>query len=426
MLFLMNYDTSIRKNLFVLDFEPEKKVVYAPLQGHAFFVGVQEAKEISEFINNGSQPCSTILCDYLNRIEKIGVSLPKDTPSIETKDRLVVILSQMCNMACSYCFAQESRSSRTLNETVLNKAIDYVFSQGDSAKVFTIIGGGEPFVTWSLLKNSLEHIHKCSVMRGVEYSVRIITNGTLIDREKARFLSKFHLTVSLSFEILSDIQDAQRPLHLKKGSSFEAICKGIDYLRDFNIPFGFRSTITDINVHRMQEMVEYSLYHFPEVSKLHFEPVTAEGLDMRFYQSYIKCFMDAFSIGDKHNLFITNSFINSYFKIKSRFCQGEMCLTPTGEIVACHRHSSGEDVLFDLFNIGSANSESVFLNTEQLDSVSVIWNEKYKSCKECMAKWHCAGKCSSIRKSLSPEDNKAHCAFIRELLTNFIAYNLNH
>lgn len=422
----MNFETSIRKNLFVLNYEPEKKIIYAPLQGQAFFCGIQEAKEISEFINTGHSPSSKILCEYLKKIVKTDISLPSNTPSIDTKDRLVIILSQMCNMACTYCFAQESRSSRAIDETVLYKAIDYIFLQSDSLKVFTFIGGGEPIVTWNILKKGLEYIHKRSVESGIEYSARIITNGTLINRDIASFLAKFHVSVSLSFEILPDIQNIQRPLHIKKASSFEAVCKGIEFLRNFNIPFGFRSTITDNNVHRMQEMVEFSLRHFPEVSKLHFEPVTTDGLNMQFYHSYVKCFMDAFFTGDKSNVFVTNSFINSYFKIKNRFCQGEMCLTPTGELVACHRHSSNADLLFASFSFGVANTDSIFINRDKLNSVIASWNKKYKECDQCMAKWHCAGKCTSIRRSLSYEDNLIHCSFIRELLSNFIAYNLNH
>ena len=422
----MGLNYSLRNNLFVLDYEPERRIVYAPLQGQAFFCGVNEADEIESYIKTGCIPSSEILCNYLDSLGHAPVSVPKDTPAIDTDDRLVIILSQMCNMACTYCFAQESRSSLSMDETILKNAIDYVFAKGTSAKVFTFIGGGEPLIRWALLKSGITHIAKLSEEKGIEYSVRIITNGTLIDNERAAFLSKFHVSVSLSFEILPDIQNTQRPLHLETQSSYDAICRGIDCLRRHIIPFGFRSTITEINVNRMPEMVEYSLKHFPEVSKLHLEPATIEGLGTSFYRNYVKAFMDAFTIGDHSNLFVTNSFINSYFKIKRRFCQGELCLTPTGDFVACHRHSSSDDALFDIFRMGSADSKSISLIPHRVDSITAIWNEKDNECETCMAKWHCAGKCRSIRKSLTTDENPVHCSFIRELLTQFIGYNLKH
>ena len=422
----MSFDTSLRSNLFVLDYESAKKIIYAPLQGQAFFCGAKEADEVKQFVKNGIQPHDKVLCNHLKKIEEICVSEPKDTPAIDTKDRLVIILSQMCNMACSYCFAQESRSSLSLKLDVLKSAIDYVFSQEGSVKVFTFIGGGEPFVTWKPLQSSIEYISAKSADTGIEYSIRLITNGTLIDYDKASFLSNYHVSVSLSFEILPDVQNEQRPLYLNNQASFESICKGIDILREFNIPFGFRSTITEVNVNRMPEMVTFALEHFPDVSRLHFEPVTTPGLSEQYYHSYVKGFIEAFSIGDARNIFVTNSFINSYFKIKPRFCQGELCLTPTGDLVTCHRHSSDDDPLFKSLSLGKVDTKSAKIDRERLFAVTEIWNGKYEACRDCMAKWHCSGKCASIRKSLTYEENQTHCGFIRELLTQFLSYNLKH
>lgn len=422
----MSFDTSLRHNLFVLDYEPDTRIIYAPLQGQAFFCGDKDAGEIAQFVENGRQPISSILCEHLKKIYEVDIHVPKDTPAIDIKDRLVIILSQMCNMACSYCFAQESRSSRVLDADTLMTAIDLVYSHRSSVKVFTFIGGGEPIVTWKLLRRSIEHIANKSSETGIEYSVRIITNGTLIDPEKARFLAKYHVSVSLSFEILPDVQNEQRPLFLNKTTSFDAVCNGIDILRESHIPFGFRSTITNVNVDRMPDMVRFSLQHFPEVSRLHFEPVTIHGLENGFFHSFIKGFIEAFSIGDAAGIFVTNSFINSYFKIKSRFCQGEMCLTPGGEMVSCHRHSSDDDSLFKSILIGRVEKQAVQIDKEGLARATELWDSKYDECETCMAKWHCAGKCASIRKSLSIEENHTHCDFIRDLLTQFIAYNLKH
>lgn len=422
----MYFDTAIRNNLFVIDLDSDTKVIYAPLQGMAFFCGVEEAIEVSQFIANGKLPRSNRLIDYLGRIEETAFSIPKESQAIDTQNRLVIILSQLCNMACTYCFAKNDRSSLSLNETLVLRAIDYIFEQGVAVKVFTFIGGGEPFVTWPLLSSCIEHISAKSKETGNDYSIRIITNGSLINNDIAKFLSKYHISISLSFEVLSDIQDLQRPIQSRITSSYDAVCKGIDFLRQYHIPFGFRSTITNINVTRMPEMVKYCLDHFPDVKRLHFEPVTAEGIEQDYYHKYVKGFIDAFSIGVARDIFVTNSFINSYFKIKNRFCKGELCLTPTGDFVVCHRHSSENDNLFAKFTIGHIDRQSMSIDLSHIKSVSTIWNEKDKRCEKCIAKWHCAGKCSSIRESLSSEENLTHCDFITDLLSNFIVYNLKH
>lgn len=126
-------------------------------------------------------------------------------------------------------------------------------------------------------------------------------------------------------------------------------------------------------------MVSFALEYFPEVSRLHFEPVTTPDLSEQYYQSYVKAFMQTFSIGDARNIFVTNSFINSYFKIKSRFCQGELCLTPTGDFVACHRHSSDDDTLFQSLSLGKVDSQYVKINQERLSTMTETWNDKYEA-----------------------------------------------
>ena len=71
----------------------------------------------------------------------------------------------------------------------------------------------------------------------------------------------------------------------------------------------------------MPEMVEYSLKHFPEVSKLHLEPATIEGLGTSFYRNYVKAFMDAFTIGDHSNLFVTTRLSTRISRSKDGFAK---------------------------------------------------------------------------------------------------------
>lgn len=89
-------------------------------------------------------------------------------------------LSRRCNLNCGYCYTDAGKALN--NELTLNEIIKLIDDNKKlGLKSVTIVGGGEPFLVDYLerLINFLynENLH-CAV----------ITNGTLIDEEKANFL----------------------------------------------------------------------------------------------------------------------------------------------------------------------------------------------------------------------------------------------
>lgn len=416
---------NLRNNLFIIRNENGGwNIVYSPLQGTAFYASDKAASLCEAYIhgeeiqeNKETAP----LIKHLRTIEEKTVYQPQRKP-INITSSLVVILSQMCNLSCSYCYAQEARSKDVLSKDKLRTAIDYIFSNKSKKKHFSFIGGGEPTLTWNLLSWAITYIR--SKDDGKQKSrIGVTTNGTLLNNEKIDFLYKNNVHVGLSFEILPDIQNEQRCFTNKEKKSFEKINVAIQKFVAKGIHISFRSTITRTNVKRMPEMVKFVMVHYPTLKRLHFEQVTSTNNDKSFYDDFIQYFIEARKLGATNGIDVYCSGTNGLNTIKTQFCGGEFCLTPTGIIVACHRISSPEEKAFDLFSYAKVDNNVVYINMDKKQSIEQFYNSKYESCSTCFAKWHCAGSCPMEKTLYTEEMQDLKCYFTKK--TNKKNYSSN-
>lgn len=415
-----SYKTS--NDIYLIEIE-DKYIIYAPLKGVATLCDAESIIRLTSNQNFGENLNSnSFIATKVSEINGLTNEPIADNPDINLMDRLVIIPSHKCNLSCSYCYAQESRSTKELDLLSIKRSIEYIFCNNTGkTKVFTFIGGGEPFMTWRILADSIDYIIQKSSQLHIKYQIRIVTNATLLTRNIVKWLSeKKDIIVNVSSDILPDIQNSQRRLS-EKLNSFDLLTNAINLLREFHIPYTLRSTITLENVHRMREMVEFASEHYPDIKRLHFEPVTDNSIDNRhFFDLYLSYFFEALTLSKRKGIVLTNSYISSINHIKRHFCQGELCIVPGNRIVACHRHSSTSDEYFDSLEYGYINPDGVNINPSKLKKVQDNRNNQTPYCDNCFAKFHCAGGCTSKRLSYGVENNLIHCDFIRKIIGIYI------
>ena len=334
-------------------------------------------------------------------------------------DRLVIVPTQKCNLACSYCYAQKARSvGATIDKNKLSKAIDYILSSSNSKiKRFSFIGGGEPTVTWELLKWAVEYIRTESEKWKVDSYIRLTTNATQLSLKRVDWLKSNRVNVSVSFEILPEIQNMQRSYQDKSINSFEIVNAGVKLLIATGILPRIRSTITPQNVRLMKDMVAFVIKHYPKIKGLHFEHVSDFQIDQsKFYIDFVRYFFIAREYAKENGIDLRNSITHSASYLKSRFCSGELCVVPTGELVSCHRITSPEEELFKKFTYGRIDDTfDIFQNA--LENVENYIYSKPKQCVDCFAQWHCAGACPYNRYSFTSEQFCLYCEFTKKMIT---------
>ena len=419
-------DTSLRKNLFVIPLPNGKNIVYAPLHGAAFFANEKAASLCKAYISGFSieeNAENQSLVSHIKLLEGKNIHLPSEIPVSETSNNLVVILSQMCNLACSYCFAQEARSKDILSQDKLKTAIDYVFDKESKKIHLSFIGGGEPTLTWDLLSWAITYARGKDLNKN-RVSIGVTTNGTLLNDSMIDFLKENDIHIGLSFEILPNIQNKQRCFTDKKKNSFDIINTVVNKLITRGVYLSFRSTITQYNVKLMCEMVNFVIENYPKVKRLHFEQVTSTDLNKTFYDDFIYYFIEARKLGEINGIEVCSSVTKSFNTIKSKFCKGELCLTPTGDIVACHRISSSDDPAFDLFTYAKVEDGMLSLDLDKKERIEKFNGIKRDGCSSCFAKWHCAGSCSMEKTIYTNKMRDLKCYFFKELIKKLLIERL--
>ena len=410
----------LRDDLFIIPVT-EGNIIYSPLRRGVFWASDNASQVAIKFLNDGKLDPSSDdkVQKYLCALSEAKVRIPVRN-EIPSKNRLVIILSQICNLACTYCYAHEARSKEILSKDKLKVAYDATLADENKSKHFSFIGGGEPFVTWDIIEWSINYInsHKSNEDK---VSFSITTNTTLFNEHSIKFCKEHNIHIGVSFEIVKEIQDNQRPFYKSDASTFDVIHKNLGLLIENGISFGIRSTITKLNVALMPEMVNFVADNYPNQKRLHFEQVTDPSQNnTEFYNEFVEYFFKAREIGKKRGIEVYNSISNSVFRIRERFCNGETCITPTGSIVACHRISSEKDKDYTTFNYGQIDTDSLSFDMSKYQRYLDFAHEKMPECNGCYAYWHCAGICPMERTALSREQLLTKCEFTKEIVKRIL------
>ena len=158
-----------------------------------------------------------------------------------------------CNLACQYCFVEQHPHYMSLDTA--KKAIDYLVYNLLKKEELNLLSspdetvgvsffGGEPTLLWDEIIVPIVKYTQEKYPKLVNFS--ITTNGTLLSKERIKFLKDNHIIPLLSIDGDKDIQDKNRPCKNGK-SSFDLIEPNIKLILD-NFPNTvFRATINQSN-----------------------------------------------------------------------------------------------------------------------------------------------------------------------------------
>lgn len=148
-----------------------------------------------------------------------GLDAVPDAPTMRS---ISLAVAQVCNLACSYCYAQEGGfggESRVMPLDVARRAVDRLFEEataGDQVRVAFL--GGEPLANRAVLRAATEHAARRGEESGVEVAFSVTTNGTLLDLDDAVFFERHGFAVTISLDGVGADHDRLRPFKGGQGS----------------------------------------------------------------------------------------------------------------------------------------------------------------------------------------------------------------
>ena len=176
---------------------------------------------------------------------------------------LEVSVTEKCNLGCPYCYVA-NRPTWMSKETFTNaipQLHDLMRRSGDSEYHVSFFGG-EPLLNWDLITHAVPILKEDRKCKGIN----IITNLTMIDEAKAKYLRENGVGVSWSFDGMSS--NETRPLlplmentNPETGELFDGILAMYEYKKEIikELTNGCKVMIWPGNVKDMTENFEFLL-----------------------------------------------------------------------------------------------------------------------------------------------------------------------
>ncbi len=338
------------------------------------------------------------------------------------KHMISFFLTTKCNLCCRYCYNAQERNTikeQTLPLDIAYAGIDWYFTNNHSRHI-RFYGPGEPTQEFPKMKKITEYA-KNHLNRGDEVTVEIQTNGIFTNEVREWILENVNI-MWLSFDGMKDIQEYNRPINPKYSNLFSGKTSAevlednakwlIKNTGNHHLMVGARVTITDKNIDKQTEMVDYFsslgikyIWTNPIFYSVDKVPVCDDKTKKNKYSfdmdSYVDNYLKAYYYAKEKNVF-WGSFLTINFDGESPYhCR--CCtpldaphLTPDGYVSACDMVVLGSAPYhMNLFIIGKWNSSTgtFEFDEEKIKNLNNRKSTNMKHCMNCVAKLNCGGCC---------------------------------
>jgi len=298
---------------------------------------------------------------------------------------MTLILTNTCNLACTYCYATEWENSvdRNMEFETAMQGVERMIRETIQKKISIIFTGGEPLLKYELIKDIVKKTKELCSEANKSAMFSFITNGLLLDEEKITFFKANDIRYTISIDGFGEEANANRVLK-NGGSSYSMILDAIKVSVKNDVKFQVRITVTkkNLNVYTsVKELRKLGVDNFkilPLISVDENDDVlTSEDIEI-FKSSLDKVFEDYKASPNSFKIIPFESFKNIGNQPTS-LIDGFICkagatsavMTPEGDYYSC-----AELLDRSKFKMGNVNDE-------QLNKVYQhrMFSEKCKGCE---------------------------------------------
>lgn len=369
------------------------------------------SNKISDFIiSKYSSDEISLTCKKLDEFKSNNVLSKRrkyDKSSILYTDFFLKLVgSTKCNLRCNYCFANKSAEYDMSFDTA-KKAIlfflDKFVPDEKRRVVIDLTGAGEPLVRLDFILKVNNFVQELKRQRNINIFCQFATNGMLLTKEVSKLLKENNILYGVSLDG-NKIASEQNRL----GLDYDLVSKNIVDIENKQF-FGLASTYSGNN-HNFVEIFK-TLYSFnPEVvgmkpvRLLESNPNSINKNNIneikKSYDDFVKWLYKQLVSGDK-KIFDTfmhsEDFLSRYmktvirpFRVFYRCSSGINSFAVDGKenIIICPAFVGEKDGIIGNLDSGIFEEKKKHLESLYADNISF--------CKNCWARYTCAGECFSV------------------------------
>jgi len=341
------------------------------------------------------------LREFISLIEKSNIFIDEESPVDYEQIRFnstFLHLTDRCNLQCKHCYTKNMSQNRKelTDDEIENFLKKYYSSIGNNL----ILSGGEP-----LMRKNIKNLFK--INRNA--TIRLLTNGILIDDEFASFLSDYDVFIQVSLD------GSNETTHdgIRGKESFSATMKGIESLQRKGLgkKINLCTTVMSQNYNDLPNIIE--LTQTMGIPSIRFLQLRKEGnadynwneiqgrLTNKDYENFISYIYE--NAIEKYPDIMISSGLSGFVMNPRELNQDRhwctigmsMVIDPLGNVYPC--------VLFmnEKYKMGNIKKNSM----EEIKNSPILFKlidakferkNKIQKCRECMWKNFCLSGCMGV------------------------------
>lgn len=302
-------------------------------------------------------------------------------------------ITNLCNMRCTYCY-ENGKIKRNYSASIedIDRIIEFIVHRASEEKkdkaLVINIHGGEPLLVFDKIVYFFNESR--NKLKGYNLSYNIVTNGTLLNREKVFWLNQNMNTISLSLDGYEEIHDRNRKYVDGRGT-FQDIMSRLNHCDLDKRKVRIRMTVKSNTVHALADSISYfcELGFLTIIPSLDYEDQGWNSEKLVCLESQLK----KVKLQYRNNQSVMIGMIDRKELKRKTFCGGginKFDILPNGDIYPCTIVAGLEEYkIGDIFNgIDKKKSE-----------LCDIYSTPNEQCSGCTYIQYCLGtRCKYLNK----------------------------
>lgn len=202
----------------------------------------------------GVRPVVHGLTDYPRRI--LG-DAPVRPPALSNRSKnLQLMTTRFCQLRCAYCPVVK-RDTHMRLET-MQRATDLLLT-GSATDLRLDFSGGEPLLRYDQVLRTAERFIHGAGKQGKRASFYMVTNGFLLDRNRARRLASLGFRVELSLDGPEDVHNRYKIPVDRRENPYRRTLAALEAARQADLPSTVVMVVTPDTVHSLRDSFEHAV-----------------------------------------------------------------------------------------------------------------------------------------------------------------------
>jgi len=352
-------------------------IIRNTLTGATVKVEKQVKKSIDSFLKDKTSNISRKkVRNYISQLTKLNILVPLDLDESKKYYELFqklgknssmfvvyIVTTTNCQLNCPYCY-ETGITGKTMNLKMADEVIfwckNYLNKNNKCSKFRVIWYGGEPLLNKKVILYMLPQLYQLSKEKNIAFDNQIVTNGVLLGKETASFLSRYNLSrVQITLDGSKKVHDQRRIKKNGRGTFDQIFQNVLDILNNGEVrKISLRVNFDKHNIDSIPGLLDLLIKHkLQEKIEISFGIITSTICGDS--KKKTKVYIDKYGFDDTENI---EKYLWLYKKAKERgfiipneFMLGPWCsardvhsvvIEPDGSLVKCFSGVGRKEFIF--------------------------------------------------------------------------------